>query len=369
MLLRSIDASILSIPFKAAFRHASAERSSTQTIWVTATARDGAVGYGEGCPREYVTAESLESAQQFTAAHRQSWTESIRDTQSLAEWVRVHQREIDANPAAWTAVELALLDVLGKVEARSVEALLGLPPLHGRFRYTAVVGDAPAAQFGAQLARYQQAGFRAFKVKLSGDRERDDAKARALEAHGISSRAVRGDANNVWHEAQVAIDAIKAMDFAFFALEEPLRVRDYEGMRKIASALGSRIVLDESVTRREDLAALAGSPDGWLLNVRVSKMGGLLRALELLREAQQRGLRIIIGAHVGETSVLTRAALIAASFVGENLVGQEGAFGTHLLERDVAEPPLMFGAGGILDADALDIGKRPGLGLNLAKAA
>jgi hypothetical protein len=67
--------------------------------------------------------------------------------------------------------------------------------------------------------------------------------------------------------------------------------------------------------------------------------------------------------------VLTRAALTAASFAGDSLVGQEGAFGTHLLLRDVVEPPLMFGAGGILDADALDVGKRPGLGLTIREAA
>jgi hypothetical protein len=30
-------------------------------------------------------------------------------------------------------------------------------------------------------------------------------------------------------------------------------------------------------------------------------------------------------------------------------VAQEGAFGTLLLERDVCDPPLMFGASGVLD--------------------
>ena len=30
------------------------------------------------------------------------------------------------------------------------------------------------------------------------------------------------------------------------------------------------------------------------------------------------------------------------------LEAQEGAFGTHLLERDICDPPLMFGSGGVL---------------------
>jgi hypothetical protein len=44
-------------------------------------------------------------------------------------------------------------------------------------------------------------------------------------------------------------------------------------------------------------------------------------------------------------------------------VAQEGAFGTQLLERDVCDPPLMFGAGGVLDSAAYAMLARPGFGL------
>jgi hypothetical protein len=37
-------------------------------------------------------------------------------------------------------------------------------------------------------------------------------------------------------------------------------------------------------------------------------------------------------------------------------VAQEGAFGTFLLERDICDPPLMFGAGGILEASSVKTG-------------
>ena len=77
MKLASITAEPLAIPFKVAFRHASAERFTTQSVWVEARSRDGNVGYGEGCPREYVTAESIETAQKFVAAHRAAWIDAI----------------------------------------------------------------------------------------------------------------------------------------------------------------------------------------------------------------------------------------------------------------------------------------------------
>ncbi len=66
---------------------------------------------------------------------------------------------------------------------------------------------------------------------------------------------------------------------------------------------------------------------------------------------------MIVGAQVGETSILTRAALTLASGYRTSLIAQEGAFGTHLLERDVIDPPLMFGVGGKLHtASASTIG-------------
>ena len=73
---------------------------------------------------------------------------------------------------------------------------------------------------------------------------------------------------------------------------------------------------------------------------------------------------MIVGAHVGETGILTRAALTLAHGAGDALIAQEGAFGAHLLSRDLCEPPLMFGDGGVLTVeDALDHPAAPGFGL------
>lgn len=365
MIIKSVQASALAIPFNVAFKHASAERAATQTLWIEARAQSGAVGFGEGCPREYVTGETLDSAQAFIAARRDDWMGSIRDLDTLSDWVARHHRDIDAHPAAWTAVELALLDLLGKGEGKSVEALLRVPELAGRFHYTAVLGDAAPREFEVQLARYLQAGFRDFKIKLSGNHSRDLAKVRALAAAGVPPQMVRADANNLWSRAHAAIADLAALEFPFFALEEPLRAGDYAGLDRVASALGTRIILDESFLRADHFDALSDRAERWIVNLRVSKMGGVIRSLELVREARRRGLRLIVGAHVGETSLLTRGALTVVNSARDILVAQEGAFGTHLLAHDVVEPPIMFGEGGVLDASELKLGAA-GFGLALS---
>ena len=55
----SATAAALHLPFVGAFSHAAAERSRSSSIVVRLQTDDGTVGFGEGCPREYVTGETM----------------------------------------------------------------------------------------------------------------------------------------------------------------------------------------------------------------------------------------------------------------------------------------------------------------------
>jgi L-alanine-DL-glutamate epimerase-like enolase superfamily enzyme len=90
----------------------------------------------------------------------------------------------------------------------------------------------------------------------------------------------------------------------------------------------------------EQFKYLQADPQSWIINIRISKMGGILRSLAIAEEARAMGFPIIIGAQVGETSILTRAALTLANHYRDILLAQEGAFGTYLLERDIADSTL-----------------------------
>jgi L-alanine-DL-glutamate epimerase-like enolase superfamily enzyme len=353
----------LRIPFKTTFRHASAERSETSGIWVEAIA-EGQTGYGESCPRPYVTAENIESARAFFVEHEASIRREIVDLDSLRTWMAANAAAIDRNPSAWCAVELAVLDLMARAAGRSVESFLSLPALAGPFRYTAVLGDAPEPAFAATAEGYRRFGFTDFKVKLSGDLERDRKKLAILRDFALPALRVRVDANNLWPDADVATAYLRDLDHALFGVEEPVPAGRYEDLSRLAGALTCRVILDESFVALEQLPLLGDTP-GWVINVRVSKMGGILRSLAVVSAASARGIPMIVGAQVGETSVLTRAALTIAQAAGEGLVAQEGAFGTFLLERDVCEPPLMFGAGGLLDPKAYPMLAGDGFGLHI----
>lgn len=363
-MIHSLRLTELHIPFKVAFRHASADRHETSSLWVEAASASGAGGYGEACPREYVTGETIDTARAFFASREASWRDEIVDLPSLQAWMAAHAEEVDAHPAAWCAVELAILDLLAKERAQTMETLLALPPLTGRFHYSAVLGDAEIESFQSLAERYRRQGFTDFKVKLSGNLERDRGKLTALGRLDGAPPRVRVDANNLWESADEAIAFLRALDYHFFAIEEPIRPNRYADLGRIAKALGSRIVLDESFLRVGQLAPLRHTAASWIINLRVSKMGGLLRSLAIVNAARDAGIGLIVGAQVGETSLLTRAALTVACAAADVLVAQEGGFGTLLLEHDVCDPPLMFGAGGVLDVSSYSCLTQPGWGLH-----
>ena len=364
MRIQRLELSSFPVPFRAVFRHASATRAQAENLIVAAFSDSGLVGYGEGCPRQYVSGETVESGAAFIRKQSGSFAGSVTDIGSLRDWADTHRKAIDRNPAAFCAMEIAALDLLGKSLAVPVEELLALPRLTGRFPYSAVLGDSPYPAYWWQFRRYWKRGFRDFKVKVSGNLERDRRKMRLFENRKDARLRVRLDANNLWASADECIHHITALPYAASAIEEPLREGDLAGFNRVGVECGANIILDESLLRVEQLDTLE-DPERWIVNLRVSKMGGIMRSLDVARRAADLGFGVIVGAQVGETSILTRAGLTVMHGARPNLMASEGAFGTHLLRRDLTSESLMFGDDGAMVVERAGIGGAPGLGLEV----
>lgn len=335
-------------PFRTRFEHAAAARDAAENVIVLADDEAGHVGLGEGCPREYVTGETQESALAALARWRAAGIETLDRRAALEAWTTEHAADIDANPSAYAAVELALLDVFARREHVSLERFLDVDEAGALPRVSAVYGAGSNAKFAWQAARFNLYGMRDAKLKVSGNAARDRTRARALARFG----RVRLDANNLWKSAAEACEALAELRRAAWAVEEPLAARDFAGLAAVGDGTRLSIVLDESATQLADLARVEAGPH-YILNARVSKHGGLLRTLAMIRAARARGFGVIVGSQVGETSILARAALVAARAAGSALAGFEGAYGLRLLERDATTVSLGFGFGGRVTAAAI----------------
>ena len=341
------------------FRHAAADRSTTENVIVEVTGADGVRGYGEGCPRAYVTGETVATAKAFLREHGPDIADSVTSVADLQRWIDDHEALIDANPAAFAAIELAMLDLLGRQSGQPLEGVIGAPALAAPVRYSAIIGDGSPRKTRLIVGAHRLIGFRDYKIKLNGDLDTDRRRLRALPHRA----RLRADANNLWPDAAACTTHVRALGQPFWAIEEPVTAGDTEAMRAIANDLDVRIILDESLSRQGQLDTYAADPERWIANIRVSKCGGALRAVRLARRAQALDLGVILGAHVGETSLLTRAALTVGQALETPPLAREGAYGTILLRSDICRRSLKLGSGGRLSPESHTLPLAPGNGL------
>ena len=348
-----IEAQPLRVHLKTKFRHAGADRTDGESVWVKAS-RNGISGFGEGCPRSYVAGDDLDSSMAMIHERFVSGAVTFTSFADMTDFAEKNNALIDRFPSVWCALEMALLDLFSRERSMSVETFLGLAPVKRQARYSAVLGDDRTWRYTYLTDQYMIKGMTDFKVKVNGHPEKDRKKLaiirRLAENHGLETLRIRLDANNLWAgNVETAIRHIKSLDGPFFAVEEPVGAGDVEGMSRISRETGLAVILDESLLTLGDLDRFKGVPGTFIANVKVSRVGGVMRALAMIRALKERGIPVIIGCHVGETSLLTRAALIVAAQAGESLIAHEGAFGDYLVEWEPVTPMLRFGHHGLLD--------------------
>jgi L-alanine-DL-glutamate epimerase-like enolase superfamily enzyme len=344
MKIRSIEMSPIKIPFKEAFSHASKTRLETESVLVKVITTSGKLGLGEGCPRLYVTDESVDSCLDFYESNIEHLL-AITNLTALSSWVDKNQKLIDRFPAAWCSLELAILDALAQESNQTVEEFLGISSSFNKFTYTAVIGKMKHESAKSLIKKYHLLGMTSWKIKVSGDFSTDENNLKELSSF-LPREAVRLDANNLWTKVKESKNYLEKLTQYFWSVEEPLQKNDLAGMAELSNLLQCPIILDESMIGLPQLLSI-DSQNWWIPNVRISKMGGIIRSLEFCKQLASR--RFIIGSQVGETSILTRAAMVLVQATHKNLIAQEGAFGTYLLERDIVDPSISFGQGGSIE--------------------
>ena len=257
----------------------------------------------------------------------EEWTECLSKGTGVVVW-----------NATMCALELALLDWAFKRSGESIASWMG--PVRGHVTYTGLI-DATDPQIARATAeRYMQAGFTNLKVKVGV--ERDVERLQTVRDVAGKDVDIRVDANGAWSgpEAVSALNQLRAFDIT--AVEQPVAASDLEGMRRVRQETGLNVIADESLVTFEDAVNLIRERACDVFNVRVSKCGGLLASLRIAELGLEAGVKVQVGAQVGETSLLSAAGRHLAAYLPQ-VENVEGSFGTHLLSEDITRDPVMFG--------------------------
>ncbi len=221
---------------------------------------------------------------------------------------RIHEkmnRVVPRNLVAKAGIDLALWDLMGKILDLPVYKLLG-----GTYKreipvtYTLSM-DTPEKM--AEEASFRKSeGYSTVVIKIGHDPEGDVERLRLVrEAVGPAIK-IRLDANEGYRPDQ-AIRVIRKMErYEPEFVEEPVKRWDLDGMAKVTRAVDTPISSDESNSSLETVMKIIQKGAADILNIKVSKNGGLLNCKKIAAIADANGIPCLVGGD--NTYEITRQA-------------------------------------------------------------
>ncbi|MEL6141325.1 MAG: enolase C-terminal domain-like protein [Bacteroidota bacterium] len=357
MTIETIDIYSLKIPFTTGIDHNLKRRKTSDSIVLAVRTTDGKIGYGEGTPRSYVTGETTRQVVQdflrVLGDGNRLRVNGLDDIRELSSWLNNYY----TMTSMVTALEIALLDLLGQYEHCCLGDFFA-PVKSNSPIYSGVLPFLPVEKRRKWLELMKSLQLKAVKIKVG--REDDvDTLTMAREILGPQID-IRLDANQAWSFQQAMVNMQRLEDFKVSSVEEPLSQADEEMLPELSEQIQTPILLDESLRSLEHLVYFTQqiSADKLLVNIKLSKVGGLFAAHEMHAFAAEQGIDCQLGCHVGESAILSAAGRLFAQT--HTLRHLEGSFAPYFMEDDIATAPIAFGAGG--KANAIH---GPGLGVSI----
>jgi L-Ala-D/L-Glu epimerase len=298
----------------------------------------GVVGWGQAAPIPYYH-QSLDSNEEALRGIAGMLGDDPFALDAILDpiWARYADQS-----AAIAAVDGALHDLIGKLLGVPVWKLLGLDASRAPLTSFTIGID----KLDVMAAKVREAAeYPVLKIKVGTD---DDVPVMEMIRREAPNKIVRVDANCGWTSANVLEKLREMSRFNIELIEQPTPRGEHAGLPAARAAHVAPLIADESCIGVDDVLRCAGAFDG--INIKLSKCGGIRRAVQMIHTARSAGMKVMLGCMV-ETSVGIAPAAHLMPMV--DYVDLDG----HLL---LADDPFegLGGAGG-----RLTLTQRPGLGV------
>ncbi len=255
-------------------------------------------------------------------------------------------------PFAKSALEMAFLDLAGKVAGVPVHRLLG-----GKLRDTvelcyAVSIDSPQAM-ADEVSRWP--ACRCFKVKVAGNADEDIQRLEAI----LLARPdidVWLDANQSYQPIQLErfLEALRDFD-SIRCFEQPVRSEDWLGLRRARERSPYPVAIDEGCFSSFDVARAAELRAADLVVLKVSKSGGITNCAKSAVVSEAHGLGLL-GSGLTDAGVSLMAAVHLYSTL--DLLLPPELNGPQFLADLLAD-------GIVMDGVTVSVPESPGLGITV----
>ncbi|MBN1381562.1 MAG: hypothetical protein JXA41_07795 [Deltaproteobacteria bacterium] len=329
MKINRIDIYQCNTPFGTEYPNAHQVREFAESIVVNVLFDNGISGYGESAPRNYVTGENAKSVTSLIRDHFSgillgckivSITD-VKETLNVLE-KKARDKNIMFYLSALGAIDTALLDALSKYEKKPLSNYLG-PIVRNQISYTLPIPILPIETIKKKSRHLEGIKFSSVKVLMGESESENIGRVETVRSIFGADVDMSIEVNGKWSYQQAIDNLSKLKNFNIAAVEQPVNKEDFEGLKKVREKMGIPVIVDESLRTLSEAEKLIDSGACDILNIKISKCGGLLKSKEIADFALSRGIRFQLGTLVGETDILDRAGRSFA-LVSSNIIHFEG---------------------------------------------
>jgi L-alanine-DL-glutamate epimerase-like enolase superfamily enzyme len=252
----------------------------------------GATGFGCAAPDPGVTGESADG----TLAALRDIAEPVLHGADPLRWVRRLEELkplLAGKPSALAAVDIALLDALGKRADLPLFELLG--GYRERMPTSVTIGILPEAETVDRAHELVMRGFRCLKLKGGRDPDGDALRARRVREAVGPGVELRFDANQGYTVEQTLRFVEAARPANLELIEQPTPRGEPGLLGRVTESVALPVMADESLMNLRDAFALASDELADMVNVKLMKVGGVTEAIRVGAVARSAGLEVMVG--------------------------------------------------------------------------
>ncbi|MVA77552.1 o-succinylbenzoate synthase [Auraticoccus sp. F435] len=347
------------LPLVHTFRTSSHAKSHLEHVLVELHASDGTVGWGEiaspsapyYCP-DTVGTSWLVAEQHLLPTLLGTELSGPRDASATWSRVRGHQfAKAGVDAAVWTLHSARtgrpLAELLGGTRTEVVAGVsLGI--------------EDTLDELLAQVQHHVDLGYPRVKLKIAPGWDVEPVRV-VREAFG--DLALHVDANGAYSGSEEHLAVLRRLDdFGLTMIEQPFAPRNWLTSARFAAEVDTPVCLDESVEELDDLRTMLALRAGSVLNIKVSRMGGLTAAVAAHDLAREHGVDVWCGG-MHEFGIGRAANVALSSLPGFTLPSDVSSWDKYYArdvvvdgvraDRGVVAVPTRPGVGFEVDPDTL----------------
>ena len=355
MKIVAVRAIPYAIPYRKALRFASGSINVADNVLVEVETDDGVVGIAEAPPRPYTYGETQES---IVAVIQRIFAPSIVGLSILdREKVRARVERTVANPAAKSAIDMALWDAIGRTIGLPVHRLLG--GYTDRLRVSHMLGfDDPAKVADEALQLQAELGITSFKIKVGRRPVHLDVDVcRAVRDAVGADVEIYIDGNRGWSATEAA-DALRRLaGVGLSRVEELCPADDVMSRRWLVSQCTVPFVADESVATPANVTREILSGAATAISIKTARTG-FSDSQRVAHLAEGLGIDAVIGnqidGHIGTVCSLAFGASQATT------ARHAAELSNYLdMDGDLLTRPL------VIENGEMSVSDLPGLGFEI----